>query len=474
MKKNPPFFSFTLTLIFSCLPIISLAQWTVSHPDSEVQGNSPMVWNMSVVDSSVVWASVTRSYVSGNSNDFFRTVNGGLTWEHKVVVGAAPTDVMGNLHALNADTAWAILWNTDNPDEYLSRVYKTADGGDTWEEKTLPFTGNISTALINIHFFNDSEGFTYAEAKDTAGWYIECYYTQDGGESWQLATVPEVPGERIFINWGNSNYAVIGDTAWFGASNSLIYRSIDKGVNWDTLRVPFFHLRGVGSVSFKDARNGIAATILSDSLGGFYALLEGLRTHDGGLTWERMPITDSSTLNRLFRMLGMTVVPGAGDVYIAYGYRQAGLLYQQLISYDAGETWSFMDGPYSRIRCMEFISPTVGWAGGWRYAIGNAVYPTIFKWTGPPLSRSKEVRAPEIQIDVSPNPVTDHLVVTIDAAPRELFQLHLMDLSGQLLQHIEIQGEISTSIDLHDLNEGIYLIKVFNEKGTAIGRVIKL
>ncbi len=463
------------TFFFLSLPITGLAQWTVSHPATDVQGNGPMVWNVSVVDSNVVWASVTRGYGSGESNHFYRTINAGAAWEHKVVTAAAPTEVMANLHALNADTAWAALWTIANPpDDYLSKVYKTIDGGNTWEEKTLPFTGSIATALISIHFFNDAEGFAYAEAKDSVGWYVECYYTKDGGANWQLATVPEVPGERIFINWGNSNYAVIGDTAWFGASNSIIYRSIDKGVNWDTFPVPFFHPRGIGSVSFKDARNGIAATILSDSLGGFYALLEGLVTHDGGLTWKHMPITETSTLNRLFRMLGMTVVPGAGNVYIAYGYRQAGLLYQQLISYDEGETWSFMTGPYSRIRCMQFISPTVGWGGGWRYPqVGNTVYPTIFKWNGAALSNAGEAHQAEIELDLYPNPVSDDLQITVGVELGELFQMEVYDISGKMLQHFEIQSGVPTSFDLRRSSKGVYWVKVYSERGTTVRKVIK-
>ncbi|MFN0212995.1 MAG: T9SS type A sorting domain-containing protein [Saprospiraceae bacterium] len=471
------FFSVLLFLAFSKT---STAQWTQSYSGTQVSGasgNAPMIWNVSVVDSNVVWASVFRNYGSAHSKDLFRTVNSGSSWERKIISIITPTEEVGNVFAMNADTAWASVWGLSDWSQNKSRVIKTTDGGNNWVEKPVPITGTVANTLVSVHFFNDSEGFAYGEGKDSSGWYIECSYTKDGGESWQPSSLPEAPGARVTlaVNWGNTNYTVVGDTVWFGASHSRIYRSIDKGVSWDTLHVPYYHPRGTGSVSFRDARNGIASTINSDSLGGIYALLEGFRTHDGGLTWERMPITDNSTLNRLFRMLGMTEIPGTGGVCMAYGYRQAGLVYQQLISYDEGETWNFLTGPYSRIRCMQFLSPTIGWAGGWRYPNlqNSPIYPTIFKWSGSVITDAEEPPVSEIQMYLSPNPATDYLHVTIDADPAETFQIQLIDLSGRVWQHMEIQGGTMTSISLQALNKGIFLIKVFNDKGTTVDRVIK-
>ncbi|MBK8923575.1 MAG: T9SS type A sorting domain-containing protein [Saprospirales bacterium] len=464
---------FALMLLHVAVPQTGTAQWMPSYNGAQLQGNTPMVWNVSVVNSQVVWASMTRNYASGTSNVFFRTTNGGSTWTHKTVTGANPSAVFVNLHALNADTAWATLWRW--PDLYPEAcwIYKTSDGGNTWEEKKLPFAAEL-TAVVSIHFFNDAEGFAYAMAKDTAEWYIKCYYTQDGGEIWQLAAVPEVFGEEFFLDWGNTHYSVVGDTAWFGAARSKIYRTTDKGMTWDTLHIPYFHSRTTNSVSFRDARNGIAATMLSDSLGGIYAYVEGFRTHDGGLSWERLPITDSSSLNRVFRMLGLAVIPGSGGAYIAYGYRQAGLVYQQWLSLDEGQTWNLIPGPYSRIRCMQFISPANGWGGGWKYDVSNTVIPAIVKWSGPAILDSKEAQLPEVPIELAPNPAADYLRVTAAAEPGEIFQVLLTDLAGNLLRQAEIQGGAPATLDLHTLSAGVYLVNVFNEKAATVRTVIKL
>lgn len=466
---------FVLALLNMMGPNLGFAQWTQSYIGTQVQGNTPMIWNLSVVNEKIVWSSMTRNYAIGPSNVFFRTTDGGATWEHKTVTGAQPKDVFVNLHALNADTAWASLWLWPEISLYpeKGRVYKTTDGGDTWVEKDFPLMAD-SSGVIAIHFFNDAEGFAYALAKDTAEWYIKCYYTQDGGESWQLATVPEVFGEEFFVDWGNTHYSVVGDTAWFGAARSKIYRTTDKGMTWDTLHIPYFHSRATNSVSFRDARNGIAATMLSDSLGGIYAYVEGFRTRDGGSTWERLPITDSSSLNRVFRMLGLTVIPGSGGAYIAYGYRQAGLVYQQWLSLDEGQTWNLIPGSISRIRCMQFISPAIGWGGGWRYSVTNTVIPAIYKWSGPAIVDSKEAQLSEVPIELAPNPATDYLRLTAAAEPGEVFQVQLTDLSGKVLLQTEIHGGTPANFAMHTLSAGLYLVHVFNEKAATVRTVVKL
>lgn len=468
------YFRFFLPALFtSLLTHPAAAQWTVSCDGIAVQNDVPMVWNVSVADSNVVWASVTRDYLSLPSKHFFRTTNGGANWALKTVAAAEPTDMLFYLHALNADTAWAAMLRVS--DQAKSRIYKTTDGGDSWTEKTLPVTADTA-AVIAIHFFNGLEGFAYAEVQDTAGWRVECYFTQDGGDNWQLATVPEAPGARVFVNWGNTNYCTIGDTAWFGASHSRIYRTIDKGLNWDTLHVPYYHARPTGSVTFHDARNGVAATILSDSLGGIYAYLEVLRTGDGGLTWAHMPITETSTLNREFRMLGLTAIPGSDSTYMAYGYRQQNLQYRQYFSVDAGQTWTLLVSPTRRIRCMQFISPTHGWGGGWGYiSLNTGLHPIVFKWAGQPLvTDAEEAPSPEIALALGPNPVTDFLHLTAGAEPDEIFQVQLCDLSGKTLQRLEIRGGDPAVLDLSDLHSGVCLVKVFNENAAVVAKVIKL
>ncbi|MBL7775841.1 MAG: hypothetical protein JNK89_07540, partial [Saprospiraceae bacterium] len=69
MKSTDPRFRFFAPiLLFLAVSQIGTAQWALSYAAQQVQGNTPMVWDLSVVDSDVVWASVTRNYAIGASN----------------------------------------------------------------------------------------------------------------------------------------------------------------------------------------------------------------------------------------------------------------------------------------------------------------------------------------------------------------------------------------------------------------------
>ena len=94
---------------------VSAAQWT-----RQQSGIKTRLRGLAVVNAKVVWA-------SGTQGTCIRTTDGGITWKSATVPGAEELDFRD---VAAADERKAFLLSIGEGEK--SRIYQTADGGDTW------------------------------------------------------------------------------------------------------------------------------------------------------------------------------------------------------------------------------------------------------------------------------------------------------------------------------------------------------
>jgi hypothetical protein len=78
-----------------------------------------------------------------------------------------------------------------------------------------------------------------------------------------------------------------------------------------------------------------------------------------------------------------------------------------------------------------------------------------------------------LEVQISPNPVSNFLTVHLPQTESRTFSVQLSDLNGRLLLKCEIQGSAPHVLDLKDFSRGSYLLKVFDEKNVATTRLVK-
>jgi photosystem II stability/assembly factor-like uncharacterized protein len=112
-------------------------------------------------------------------------------------------------------------------DDFKGKLYKSVDGGYSWEAVHVSHTeiGRISSIKI---------------APDSLIWICGYEYlakSTDGGETWSLRGVPDLKQHCLEIDPSNNNvlYAGCRDTY---TSNCFIYKSIDSGANWQNTYAP--------------------------------------------------------------------------------------------------------------------------------------------------------------------------------------------------------------------------------------------
>jgi photosystem II stability/assembly factor-like uncharacterized protein len=193
-------------------------------------------------NSNIVYAGSGDINVSGNvymGNGLFKSEDAGVTWTN---IGLEETRIIGK-----------IIINPENPDEMLVAtmgnirigdenrgVYKTTDGGDTWEN--VLFVG-INTGVHDIVFHPENPSTILAAAwtrlrtgKESIVADDKCkvYLSEDFGETWTLTDmqIPEVTG-RPAITFKKDDSQVAYAMMMNSSSRYIsLHRSVDAGKNW--------------------------------------------------------------------------------------------------------------------------------------------------------------------------------------------------------------------------------------------------
>ena len=149
------------------------------------------------------------------------------TWEILTVPGADKLDFRG-LFAFDERTA--VLMSAGEASEGLTRMYRTADAGQTWQ--TVFATEAKGVFLDGVLFWDRTNGLAVGDQIE-GKWYL--LRTRDGGQSWQRvppAGLPAMlPNEGAFAA-GNTSMAMAGSSkVWLAsgaAERARIFISTDR------------------------------------------------------------------------------------------------------------------------------------------------------------------------------------------------------------------------------------------------------
>ena len=219
-------------------------EWTALFDDQPTQSIGAVALAPSNPD--VIWVGTgegnpRNSHSSGRG--VFRSIDGGATWE---LMGLEGTRNIHRIviHPNDHNTVWVGAIGTawgDSPDR---GVYKTTDGGKTWthqlyvDERTgvadMIIDPSNPDKLLVAMWSHRREPWFFTSGGEGSGLYI----TYDGGANWKQLTDEEgLPsGEigRIGLTISAANPDVI--YALVESSNTGLYHSTDGGLNWSMIQ----------------------------------------------------------------------------------------------------------------------------------------------------------------------------------------------------------------------------------------------
>lgn len=287
------------------------------------------------------------AWVSGTKGSYARTLDGGQTWLADSVAGATNLDFR-DVQAFSAERA--ILMSAGSGE--LSRIYRTEDGGKSWQ---LKYLNKTAEGFFNgMAFWDENNGMLVG---DPIAGQLFVMLTADGGNTWQPLPAERAPavvqGEYGFAASG-TNLAVRGkEHVWIATGGAIarVFHSSDRGKTWNVAVTPIVSgnsSSGIFSIAFRDENQGVI-------VGGNYqepnaAQANAAITSDGGKTWEliKNPATMEyrSCVAYLTPSLLVAVGPSGSDY-----------------SNDGGLTWARFSA--EGFHTLSFAtSANIGWAAG--------------------------------------------------------------------------------------------------------------
>ncbi len=190
--------------------------------------------------------------------EVYKSTDGGDSWQTVTIPGSK--EYYSDIVMIDND----IIWNVSggyckSPGNGV--VCKSEDGGNTWEVKLI----DIALDFYELYFFNENIGFLCTN--DT-----RYYSTTDGGEAWTLSD--EMP-----TDWINNFHFISEDTGWICGGGDLYYiaKTTDGGISWETqLNDPPPEYNCILDIEFVNNLKGFASA----------GNRTFLTTSNGGDTWE--------------------------------------------------------------------------------------------------------------------------------------------------------------------------------------------
>ncbi len=233
-------------------------------------------------------------YMGTTGGGVWKTDDAGLEWKN-ISDGYFSTGSVGAVAVSESDNNVVYVGMGESPVRGVMTssgdgVYKSVDGGDTWEHMGLTQTMHISQ--IRIHPLNpeivyvSAQGSPYGETKDRG-----VYRSVDGGKSWEkILYVDGISGANdLAMDYTNPRvlYASFWDhqrLPWFvrsGGEGSGIWKTVDGGDTWKKVEngLPKSLMGKIG-VTVSRANPKLVYAIIESVDGGLY------KSEDGGESWR--------------------------------------------------------------------------------------------------------------------------------------------------------------------------------------------
>jgi photosystem II stability/assembly factor-like uncharacterized protein len=210
----------------------------------------------------------------------YKSTDGGTTWENKGpnIGGLFETEIWGLTASVYDPDLIFIGGNNFGANGWESMVYRTINGGNDWENVYMgPPNNSFKYVMIDPNSNDETIYASFATQTDHAG-FIK---STDGGSVWAninngIPTINKWSG-AIVCEPGNSD-VLYGGVGGYGDLNATVYKSLDGGGSWNQTNLNLGFWSKINDILVSPLDNSIVYTATAEN--GVYL------TDDGGTTWE--------------------------------------------------------------------------------------------------------------------------------------------------------------------------------------------
>ena len=392
-------------------------------------------------------------FVCGESGTIIKTIDGGITWKEQ------QSGTMFDLYTIKFANdkigyAGGGQWVYDEDKQQFTSngtvLLKTVDGGETWSE--LQITIDSLCAILDIYLIDKD---TLYFLQEFSGDLIK---STDGGNTWN---------KNLSVDGYLTNF-YFNEEVGYVIGHGNIYKTLNYGESWDLINTfsycsdYFFDLNGTtfdyvlpnSILTFKNKING--ERFSSDRI----ITKDGFNTYEQDtINWfynEDIPCGHYAKVSYLSNGKGCAVAgfqifsttsPSITDI---------------MITRDTGNSWY----KHTLGIDIDIIFDVKGIGDSTFYIAGrHKLYKSI--------TLSNEINAYHLitETEIFPNPTTREVQINNN----QLFinSIFIYDMMGKKIIDKPSVNNYQTTIDLSNLNQGIYFIKISTDEGSTISKVIK-
>jgi photosystem II stability/assembly factor-like uncharacterized protein len=395
----------------------------------------------------VIWLG---GFVSGTDEDFvMRSTDNGATWTRKSLISF--TNSLGYaLAARDANIALAATWIGD--------IYRTTDGGSTWN---LVYNyGNGNGYFDGIKFTGGDSVMALGDA-DASGLCV--VKSTDAGATWtRFTNLPTAEANPNLISSSSYHQPMDGMgtyvwmTTYIGSGTApRLLRTTDFGTTWTSAEVlltgGLSNAYNIRSINMVNQTTGWL--IPRQTAAGVRCFVH--KTTDGGATWS-----DTILVERGTTVASVKPMRGTNNL-LALGW--LGNDPKAWWSTDGGGTWPVISptatGDGSDLRNASFVSTQLGYVTGLYKA---------YKFT-PPGSTGVEPQPGELPQSYTlnqnyPNPFNPSTTIEYSIPTAGSVQLKVYDMIGRevatLVNQEQVAGKYAVMFDARTLASGVYFYRL--------------
>lgn len=364
----------------------------------------------------------------GSSGLGIHTQNSGLDWEEFSSVDLNYTSFSGL--ATLSEKVFVLSGGQE--------IMSTRDGGTTWQTDTTFDSGFIRSMS------QDPDGNLYALHN------LEGIFTStDSGLTWQ--SVPTPPGAAYTWRgntWYNDSLGILL------GSQGRIFRTEDGGQNWDS--IPSGNTRTLTDVFWSGAHDAwVLASASLDSI---------MHSSNAGISWEMIALPRKTTWRDIEfadSLRGWLVGGSSTDGYI-------------LETTDGGQTWTEVHtqvAPYHAITIPKVADTLMVWASGLGGVVDflGIIDTTTADTSGGDTSTTAFWNQAAADFKVYPNPSEGFISLKTPFSSSQPLSLQVFDVSGRQVADYR-WAQVPTRVDLTELPDGLYLIRMHQGNRIAVRR----
>jgi photosystem II stability/assembly factor-like uncharacterized protein len=400
-----------------------------------------------------------------------RSTDGGVTW-HKIEI----PDKFEMMEFVDSLTGYATPV-IDTNDTGSFRIYKTTDGGETWEQKGSwgPLqpsgAGSNKQYYIGCVFLNASKGFVSICMLPFAEMVMESYKTDDGGETWTRFLADSL----VRYNLVATRWVVLDTLHLFSYSlypeQDDNYRSTDGGETW----TPDFNLTAFSYPSCIKPVSKEGLALFDNNEDGKRRYGSIYLSKNYGLTWNESydfrtgSYENISCLEFFDSRYGVAFSSVEGDVILD------SVQHMPIRTTDGGSTWNVFPLPFPSQRMHGYVYCSLCPNGtGYAANLLELVKTTDFGATWFPVTITTDAEGVKSTPDKCrllqnyPNPVTrasGSATLSYELSVASHIRIALVDMMGRTVRTIKddyhTPGPYTERLDVSGLTPGVYLITMF-------------